>query len=358
MTLPTLATRGFHHITMVSTDAPRTLAFYGGLLGLDLVKKTVNFDDPGAYHLYFGDDGGRPGTILTFFEWPGSRRGQWGVGGIHHLALGVATPEVQLKWKRRLTDAGVQVSGPLDRGYFKSIYFADPDGQILEIATRGPGYAIDEPADRLGRELVVPPVERLPAGRDEAAIRSSTHPAPVPVVTPDMRLEGIHHITGISADLERADAFYRQALGLSLVKKTYNQDDATSKHYFWADYDGESVGSHSALTLFGWPGSSHRARPGAGQTHHIAFRARDDDEQALWRDHLLSMGVPVSEVMDRSYFRSIYFQDPDGLLLEIATDGPGFSVDEPVASLGSALMLPRWLENRRAEIEGTLAPLS
>ncbi|HSG09712.1 MAG TPA: VOC family protein, partial [Longimicrobiales bacterium] len=108
MTAPALSTRGFHHITMVSTDALRTLAFYRDVLGLDLVKKTVNFDDPGAYHLYFGDDGGRPGTILTFFEWPGSRRGRWGIGGVHHLALGVETPEAQLKWKRRLTDAGVQ----------------------------------------------------------------------------------------------------------------------------------------------------------------------------------------------------------------------------------------------------------
>ncbi len=159
-----LRTDGFHHITMVSTDAPRTLAFYGELLGLDLVKKTVNFDDPGAYHLYFGRDGGRPGTILTFFEWAHARRGHWGVGGVHHLALGVATPEAQLKWKRRLMDAGVAVSGPIDRGYFKSLYFEDPDGQILEIATAGPGYAIDEPADALGQTLVVPPKDRL-AGR-------------------------------------------------------------------------------------------------------------------------------------------------------------------------------------------------
>ncbi len=109
-------TQGFHHITMVSTDAVRTLAFYGGLLGLPLVKRTVNFDDPGAYHLYFGLDGGRPGTILTFFEWPAAGRGQWGLGGVHHLALGAATPEALLRWKRRLTDAGVPVTGPLDRG--------------------------------------------------------------------------------------------------------------------------------------------------------------------------------------------------------------------------------------------------
>ena len=357
MTPPPLSTRGFHHITMVSTDASRTLAFYRDLLGIDLVKKTVNFDDPGAYHLYFGEEGGRPGTILTFFEWPRARRGRWGVGGVHHLALGVATPEAHLKWKRRLMDAGVGVSGPLDRGYFKSLYFADPDGQILEIATRGPGYAIDEPADALGRELVVPPVERLPGGRDEVAIAAATHPEPVPEVTEDMRLEGIHHITGITDDLSRADAFYQEVLGLRLVKKTYNQDDAKTLHYFWADYDGRSVGAHSALTLFGWPGSNFLARPGSGQTHHIAFRAKDDEEQAAWRDHLLSLGLDVSPVMERSYFRSIYFRAPDGLLLEIATDGPGFAVDEPAGALGSALKLPPWLEGHRSAIEGALVPL-
>ena len=358
MTAPALSTRGFHHITMVSTDAPRTLRFYRDLLGLALVKKTVNFDDPGAYHLYFGNDGGRPGTILTFFEWPASRRGRWGVGGVHPLALGVATPEAQLKWKRRLVDAGLQVSGPLDRGYFKSIYFEDPDGQILEIATRGPGYAIDEPANALGRELIAPPDERLPGGRNEVAIATATHPEPVPTVTDDMRLEGIHHITGITDDMGRADEFYQAALGLRLVKRTFNQDDARTKHYFWADYDGESVGAHSALTLFDWPGSDYLARPGAGQTHHIAFRAKTDEDQEAWRDHLLSMGVDVSPVMERSYFRSIYFRAPDGLLLEIATDGPGFALDEDLVTLGSALKLPPWLEERRPQIESALTPLA
>jgi len=342
----------------VSADAARTLDFYGNVLGLGLVKKTVNFDDPGAYHLYFGDERGRPGTILTFFEWPHARRGAWGVGGIHHLALGVGTYEGLLKWKRRLTDHKVPVNGPIDRGYFTSLYFADPDGQVLEIATAGPGYAIDEPADALGRTLVHPPEERLPDGRNEAAIALTTHPEPVPHVTHDMALDGIHHITGITDDLARADAFYREALGLELVKKTYNQDDAKTLHYFWAHYDGTRVAPHSALTLFGWEGSTHRARPGTGQTHHIAFRARDREEQDAWREHLLGMGVQVSEVRDRQYFESIYFQAPDGLLLEIATDGPGFAVDEDPGALGSGLMLPAWLEPRRERIEAHLTPLS
>jgi glyoxalase family protein len=349
-----LTTSGFHHITMVSTDAARTLAFYGDLLGLSLVKKTVNFDDPGAYHLYFGVDGGRPGTILTFFEWRDARRGHWGAGGVHHLALGVETPEALLKWKRRLNDAGVAADGPIDRGYFQSLYFADPDGQILEIATAGPGYTIDEPADALGHELVVPPAERLPSGRDEV-MAGATHPEPVPVITPDMALQGIHHISAITDRLEESGTFYEEALGLRLVKKTYNQDDGQTKHFFWAAYDGEVVSPHSSLTLFDWSRSTLRERPGAGQTHHVAFRADSAEQQLEWRDHLLGLGIDVSPVMERTYFESIYFRAPDGLLVEIATDGPGFGVDEE--ELGSNLMLPKWLETRRPAIEGSLLPL-
>jgi glyoxalase family protein len=342
---------------MVSTDAARTLAFYRDVLGLPLVKKTVNFDDPGAYHLYFGDADGSPGTLLTFFEWPASPRGSWGAGGVHHVALGVSTYEALLKWKRRLTDAGVRVTGPVDRGYFTSLYFADPDGQILEIATAGPGYAIDEAPDALGQALLTPPAERLPGGRDDVAMAALTHPEPVGTVTDDMRLDGIHHVSAITSDLQRAGDFYEYALGLSLVKKTFNQDDGKTRHYFWAHYDGTEVAPRSSMTLFGWGAGSLPARPGAGQTHHVAFRAADGDEQEAWREHLLHLGVQVSPVMERSYFRSIYFRAPDGLLLEIATDGPGFAVDEEAEDLGSRLCLPPWLEGRRAEIQEGLVPL-
>lgn len=347
-----LTTLGFHHITMVSTDARRTMRFYRDLLGFDLVKKTVNFDDPDSPHLYFGRGTGTPGTILTFFEWERSRRGHWGVGGVHHLALGVASPEAQLQWKRRLTDAGVRVSGPLDRGYFRSIYFSDPDGQVLEIATHGPGYAIDEPAEALGRRLVVPPAERLPEGRDTEAIESANWPEPVESITPEMVLSGIHHITGITDDLDRAHDFYTEALGLELVKRTLNQDDGKSEHWFWAHYTDAVVAPRSSFTLFGWPGSDYRARPGAGQTHHVAFRARDADEQLAWRDHLLSLGIEVTPVQERVYFRSIYFRAPDGMLLEIATDGPGFTLDEPADALGRELKLPPWLDDARPSIVG------
>src|SRR5438105_1477181 len=203
-----MRTTGFHHITLVAKNAARTVRFYRDVLGLHLVKRTVNFDDPGAYHLYFGDELGRPGTIVTFFEWPHATRGHWGVGGVHHLALGVATPEAQLKWKRWLTDHGVPTSGPYDRHWFKSLYFADPDGQILEIATAGPGYDLDEPMDKLGQQLVTPPSQNIRGERDELAIARLTHAEPVHELTDDMLLSGIHHITGITNDIERAHDFY------------------------------------------------------------------------------------------------------------------------------------------------------
>ncbi|CAN5615131.1 hypothetical protein BH23GEM6_BH23GEM6_23450 [soil metagenome] len=150
------AMHGVHHITMVSSNARRTVAFFTELLGLSVVKRTVNLDPPHDYRLYFGDAAGSPGTLVTFFEWPSAGPGRAGWGGVHHLSLGVSDEEALLKWKRRLTDAGVPVSGPFDRGYFTSIYFRDPDGQVLEIATEGPGFSVDEHPERLGRSLQLP----------------------------------------------------------------------------------------------------------------------------------------------------------------------------------------------------------
>jgi glyoxalase family protein len=363
-----LATTGFHHVTMVSSDAARTLRFYRDVLGFGLVKRTVNYDDPSMWHLYLGDEttGGAPGTLLTFFESRGAAPGRPGAGGVHHVALGVATPAAQLMWKRWLEDRGVSVSGPYDRGWFRSIYFADPDGQILEIATAGPGYAVDEAPDALGTGVVVPPTAELRGARDEIEIRSRSHPEPVPAITTGMRLSGIHHISGLTDDVAEMGEFYEAALGLRLVKRSVNQDDPSMPHWFWASYDGVAVAPHSSLTMFGgWAaggarlhGRLHRVRAGAGQTHHIAFRARDAAELEGWLDRLDGLGVKTSGIMDRTYFSSIYFRAPDGLLFEIATDGPGFALDEPPGRLGQRLMLPRWLEERRSELEAGLHPLS
>jgi glyoxalase family protein len=162
--------QGLHHITLVCADAQRTIDFYTQILGLRLVKQTVNFDDPGSYHLYFGDATGRPGTAVTFFEWPGAARGAPGIGGTHHFALAVADRDGLLKWKRRLTDHGIAIEGPLDRHYFESIYFNDPDGTILEIATLGPGWTVDEAPDAIGEAFRAPPEEMVVRNRDEARI--------------------------------------------------------------------------------------------------------------------------------------------------------------------------------------------
>lgn len=323
-----LTTLGFHHVELVSSDARRSLRFYRDILGLRLVKRTASASDPGAYHLYFGDAAGTPGTLVSVVESRGPR-GNWGVGGVHHTAFLVPDETALLKWKRRLTDHGVSVYGVVNRRWFLSLYFSDPDGQVTEIATRGPGYALDEPAEHLGETEIIPGPENLRGQRDEAEIAARTWPDPVPEVTPDMELGGIHHVSAITDDVRRADEFLSSALGLRLVKRTVNQDDPRTAHWFWARYDGHEVTPHSSFTLFGWPLGGRHARPGTGQTHHVSFRAADVDELHAWRDHLLSLGVEVSPVTDRRYFSAIRFAAPDGLFLELATDGPGFGIDEP-----------------------------
>jgi glyoxalase family protein len=348
--------QGLHHITLVTTDARRNYAFYAGALGLRFVKKTVNFDDPGAYHLYYGDELGRPGSAITFFEWKGVPRGKPGIGGTHHFALAVADTEGLLKWKRRLTDLGIAVHGPYDRHYFTSIYLNDPDGTIVEIATRGPGWTRDEAGDAIGTAYKAPPHDMMVANRDEDRIRALTWPEPVPAITPDMALShGMHHITAISSNIERTHAYFGGLLGMRRVKQTSNFDDPTSLHWYWGVGDGRPG---TILTYFGRdPKREPRAQMGAGQTHHFALSVPDEATQLEWREKLLSAGHRVSEVMDRVYFKSIYTNDPDGHIVELATAGPGFAVDEDPATLGQKLMLPPWLERHRGAIESSLTPL-
>jgi glyoxalase family protein len=344
-----------HHLTAVCSNAQRTVDFYTKILGLRLVKKTVNFDDPGAYHLYFGDQQGSPGTLVTFFEWAGMPKGHWGIGTTHHLAFIVGTKELQLQWKRRLTDLGIGVTGPYDRTYFTSIYFEDPDGLILEIATLGPGWSVDEPSDRLGATLIQPPVALTRGGRDEAAIDRLSWPEPAETITEEMRLSGLHHITAISSDIERTAQFYTQTLGMRLVKRTVNFDDTTAPHLYFAA--GDSAPG-TIVTYFAYPaGRMHPGTIGTGLTHHFAFAVENDEIQREWRIRLMKAGIPVTQVLDRVYFKSIYFEDPDGHILEIATSGPGFLVDEERKNLGRGLKLPPWLEGSRDRLEGTLTPI-
>lgn len=355
-TTPDTAIQGLHHITLVCADAQRTVDFYTGVLGQRLVKQTVNFDDPGSYHLYFGDEAGSPGSVITFFAWPGAPRGAPGIGGTHHFAFTVAEYDGLLQWKRRLADLGIATDGPLDRHYFRSLYFTDPDGAIIEIATRGPGWTVDEPADRLGLEHRDPPPAMLVANRDAARIAAATWPESVPAIAAEMALaHGLHHITAISADIGRTQAFFGETLGLRRVKMTANFDDAGSAHWYWGVGDGRPG---TLLTYFARdPAREGRARMGAGQTHHFALAVPDEEAQLAWRERLLRAGLPVSPVLDRVYFKSIYTRDPDGHIVELATAGPGFATDEPPAELGRRLQLPPWLERGRAEIERRLRPL-
>ena len=347
---------GLHHITLVCSDAQRTVDFYTRVLGQRFVKKTVNFDDPLSYHLYFGDELGRPGTAITFFEWRGAPRGYPGIGGTHHFALQVADYAGLLKWKRRLTDLGIEIEGPLDRLYFKSIYFRDPDGVILEIATQGPGWTMDEAAERIGTEYREPPREMVVRNRDEARIKAETWNESVPEITAEMKLaQGMHHITAIGTDIARTHAFFGELLGMRRVKMTSNFDDPTSAHWYWGVGDGRPG---TLITYFERdPRKERRAQMGAGQTHHFALAVSDAETQLEWREKLVRAGLPVSPVMDRIYFKSIYTRDPDGHIVELATAGPGFNVDEDAANLGTNLKLPPWLEKNRGEIESNLQPI-
>jgi glyoxalase family protein len=350
--------QGLHHITLVCSNAQRTVDFYTGVLGLRLVKKTVNFDDPGSYHLYFGDATGRPGTAITFFEWPHAPKGRPGIGGTHHFALSVPDHDGLLKWKRRLTDLGLAVQGPLDRHYFTSIYFNDPDGTIIEIATTGPGFVIDETPEAIGTEFREPPPDMVVRNRDEVAIAAATWPERVDTITEDMALsQGMHHITSIGTNIESTHAFLGNVLGLRRVKMTANFDDPTSAHWYWGSDDGRPG---TLITYFERDPLDSRYRRvlmGVGQTHHYAFSVPDEATQLAYRQKLIRSGHRVSPVMDRIYFKSIYTNDPDGHIVELATAGPGFLVDETRGALGRELKLPPWLEKHRGEVETTLSPL-
>jgi glyoxalase family protein len=351
-----MAVQGLHHITIVCANAQRTVDFYTDVLGLRLVKKTVNFDDPTSYHLYFGNETGNPGSAITFFEWPGAPKGHWGIGGTHHYAMQVTDYDGLLKWKRRLNDFGLPVDGPLDRHYFTSIYFTDPDGTILEIATIGPGWTLDEEPDSIGTEYREPPADMLVRNRDEERIAATTWPEPVPTITADMALSrGMHHITAISSDIERTHAFFSDLLGMRRVKKTSNFDDPDSAHWYWGVGDGRPG---TLITYFGRNASKERRmRMGAGQTHHFALAVPDEETQLEWREKLLQAGLRVTRVLDRIYFKSIYTNDPDGHIVELATVGPGFAVDEDHATLATELKLPPWLEKDREHIESHLRPI-
>lgn len=318
-------TPGFHHVTLLVRELSTALPFWADTLGL---RPPSGQGTAGAARLFLETPGEGAGRLLQLVEAGDAPKGRWGVGGVHHVALGVSDLSALVRWKRRLSDRGIDSSGPIDRGYFQSLYFSDPHGQVVELATAGPGYAIDEPPDALGEREIVPDPERLPGTPERQAMDALLHPHPVTGVTPDMEIQGIHHVSGITDDLEGAHTFVTGALGLGLVKRTVNQDDGRTRHWFWARYDGSAVASRSAYTLFGWPGSDHRARHGWGQTGDLAFRSGDHSLEE-WQEHLQELGVATTDGHGDAPFTSIRFRAPDGQEFSIVADEPSTTPPTP-----------------------------
>jgi glyoxalase family protein len=306
---------GLHHVTAIASDPQRNLDFYVGALGLRLVKRTINFDDPGTYHFYFGDAVGTPGTILTFFPWPGARQGTRGSGEVATTAFSIPADSVAY-WLDRLNQQHVPAERAPDRFGENVIRLKDPDGMPLELIS-GPTSAAVQPWDR------------------------ATVPA-------EHALRGFHGVTAALEGYERTARILTEVFGYQLSKEEGNRFRFTAT--------GEAT-IGTTLDLLCIPDGRH-ATGGAGSVHHIAFRAKDDAEQLLWREKIVGLGLNVSPVMDRAYFHSIYFREPGGILFEIATDSPGFAVDEQADKLGETLRLPPWMERARPQIEGMLPPIT
>lgn len=304
---------GLHHITAVCGDAQRNLDFYAGVLGLRFVKKTINFDDPGTYHLYYGDYAGNPGTILTFFPFAGVPRGRSGAGAPE--ATGFLVPPDSLDaWAHRLEQAGVRIGGRLERFGEQVLSFEDPDGLPLELVASGQANEVDPWVD-----------------------------GPVPT---ELAIRGFAGVTLVVQDAEKTLAVVKHVFGLS--------DEAGSEeHRTRLMAPDASVGAYVDVIERPVPG-----RPGAGTVHHVALRARDAEEQAAMAERVREIGLYPTPVRDRQYFESVYFREAGGILLEIATDAPGFAIDEDIDSLGMDLKLPPWLEERRDVIQQRLPELT
>lgn len=313
MPLPaTPATRGIHHITAIAPSASENLRFYTEVLGLRLVKRTVNFDDPHTYHLYYGDGIGTPGSLLTFFPWERAPAGRPGRGGITALAFAVPSAALGF-WTARLRSAGIDASA-LTRFDEELIAFRDPHGLPLELV------AVENPA-----------------------VGATWDGSPVP---DECRIAGIHSAAATVPSRRSSEPWLTEVLGFRPL--------ATEGRRTRFRAAGPGPGPFYDLID---AGDTPAGVSGGGTVHHIAFRAADAAEQSRWRDRLTAQGVPVTPVIDRTYFRSIYFRETGGVLMEIATDAPGFAVDEPVPELGQRLMLPSRYEAMRVELERTLPPL-
>jgi glyoxalase family protein len=309
----TATTEGLHHVTAIAGDPQKNIDFYITGLGLRLVKKTVNFDDPGTYHLYYGDSAGRPGSLITFFPWRGIRPGRVGAGQSTSTAFSV--PEGSLGWwVDHFAAFGAEARITSTTSSEERLLVSDPDGlQIELVATH-----LEDPRDPWDSASV--PAEYAIRGQHSSVLTVRDAEATIAVMTNDLGMRVLEH------DGNRT----RLAAGDGLP--------------------GALVDVH-ASTL------APEGLQAGGTVHHIAFRVPDQATQQLWRDELASRGHQVTQILDRQYFTSIYFREPGGVLFEIATDTPGFETDEQLLELGSALKLPPWLEPSREQIENAVIPI-
>lgn len=303
---------GIHHVTAIASDPQANLDFYRGLLGLRLVKKTVNFDDPSAYHLYYGDETGTPGSIVTFFYWPGHEaHGRRGAGQMSAITFSAPAGSLDY-WEQRLQRHDVATARRHRLGE-DVLAFADPDGIPVEIVA----VANDPRAGWTG------------AG-----------------VAAEFALRGLHTAALLVRRSEPTEQLLTGEMGYRLVRREGNR----------ARFEAGPGGSGRFIDVIG-DDQAPAGLGGVGTIHHIAWRVAGNEDQLAMQERLTEAGYGVSPVRDRSYFRSIYYRERGGILFEIATDVPGFPVDEPVASLGAALKLPPQFEFARARIERALPPL-
>ncbi|TDD15617.1 ring-cleaving dioxygenase [Kribbella turkmenica] len=307
-----VAPHGLHHVTAIAEDPQRNVDFYTTVLGLRLVKRTVNFDAPNTYHLYYGDASGRPSTLLTFFPWPGAPNGRQGTGLTTATAFSIP-PESLGWWQTRLQQLGVDADEPVARADEEVLRLRDPDGLVIELVA-------SDGDTRSGWDGV----SAIPA---------------------DNAVRGLFSVTMTEQLLDPTAEMLAGMLGMR-----HGADSPDGSRFVMS-------GGAEGTAVDVRPSNASRGLQAAGTVHHIAFRAPDHETQVKWREQLIESGVNVTEILDRQYFTSIYFREPGGVLLEIATDQPGFTVDEPLLELGQHLKLPPWLEPDREHIQASLPPL-
>ncbi len=315
---------GLHHVTAVTGNAAGNLAFYTQILGLRLVKKTVNQDDVSAYHLFYADGEGNAGTEVTFFDWPNAGPNVSGTGSIAAIGLRVPGPDALNWWLQRFEEHLVPHEGIVDVGGQDMLPFTDPEGQRLVLAAD----------DGEGMAPGVPWKE-----------------SPVPV---EMQIRGLHHVRLMVEELEPTALTLTEVLGFRQAREYTSPENPAHRTVVFETGPG---GAGTEVHVDERP-EIRLGRVGIGGVHHVAFRTPTDEEHAQWRDWIARAGIGVTQVIDRYYFRSVYFREPGHILFEIATDGPGFAVDEDPEHLGESLVLPPFLEPHRAQIEAGLRPLS